>query len=114
MAAPTSPAPASSGGKGLIPPEWSAQAADTVVDAIGKVRDKATRPAQIAARAVVYGLIAAVIGVIAVVLLIVVLLRMFNNWVPGQLWIAYAGLAVVFLLGGLLCLKRANQPAPQG
>ncbi len=110
MAAPTSPTP-STGSKGLIPAEWSVQAADTVVDTIAKVRDKTTRPAQIAARAVVYGLIAAVIGITAAVLAIVVVLRMFNNWMPGAIWTIYTGFAVLFIGGGLFCLAKANKPS---
>lgn len=110
MAEPTRPSPASSSDKRLIPAEWSVTAADTVVETIAKVRDKTTRPALVAARFLVYGIVVAVLAVTILVLLIVVGLRMFNNWVPGQLWIAYAGLAVIFIAAGLICLRRANRP----
>ena len=63
MAAPP-PAPRSGPG-GVIPAEWPAQAADTIVDTIAKVRDKTTKPAIVAARAIVYGLIAAVLSSLA-------------------------------------------------
>jgi len=96
---------------GLIPADWSAQAADKVVDTIGKVRDKTTRPAQIAARALVYGIVAAVLAVAAVILAVVLVLRAYDNWVPGPLWIAYAALGGLFMIGGLVCFRRANRPA---
>lgn len=111
MATPTNPSEGSRE-SGIIPTEWSAQAADAVVDAVALVRDKTTRPAQIAARGIVYGIVIAVLGVTALVLTVILLLRMYDNWVPGPLWIAYAALAGVFMIGGLLCFARANRPAP--
>jgi hypothetical protein len=95
----------------MIPADWPVQAADTVVDVIGKVRDKTTRPALIAARALVYGLVAAVVATIAVVLLLVVLIRVLDNYVPGPVWWIYLGLSVVFTLGGIVLIRKANAPA---
>lgn len=111
MAAPTPNAPSSSSSGGLIPSEWSEQAATTVVDTVAKVRDKTTRPAQIASRAVVYGLMLAVAGVAAVVLLLILLVRAYSNWVPGDVWILYAVLSVLFLVAGVVVLGKANRPA---
>lgn len=111
MAAPVPDAPRSSTG-GMIPAEWSAQAADTVVETIAKVRDKTTRPAQIAARGLVYGIVVAVVGSVAAVFLMVILVRLLAYWVPGNIWWVYAGISVVFTGLGLFCLKKANRPAP--
>lgn len=110
MAAPVPDAPVSSKG-GMIPAEWSVQAADTVVETIAKVRDKTTRPAQVAARALVYGIIVAVVGAVAAVLFMVALVRVLS-YIPGDIWTVYAAIAVVFTLLGLFCLKKANRPAP--
>ena len=38
--------------------------------------------------------------------------RLYANYVPGPVYWLYAGLAAVFLLAGLLCLRKANAPAP--
>ncbi len=97
---------------GLIPVEWSAQAADTVVDTIAKVRDKTTRPAQLAARGLVYGIIVAVLGTAAFVLVMIGITRAWSNWVPGDVWILYALISVLFTVAGLVCLGRANRTAP--
>ncbi len=105
MAAPSSPNGTSQPGT-VIPAEWPAQAADTVVDVIGKVRDKTTRPALIAARALVYGLVAAVVASIALVLI-----RVLDNYVPGPVWWIYLGLAVVFTITGIVLIRKANSPA---
>ncbi|MCB0978424.1 MAG: hypothetical protein KDB02_13300 [Acidimicrobiales bacterium] len=111
MALPSQDAPSTTRG-GLIPAEWSAQAADTVVDTIAKVRDKTTRPAQIAARGLVYGLVVAVLGTAAFVLLMVGITRAWSNWMPGDIWILYLAIAVVFTIAGLFCLGRANKTTP--
>lgn len=99
---------------GLIPSEWPAQAADVIVENIGKVRDKTTKPAITAARALVYGLIAAIVGVVTLVLLLVFIARLYDNYVPGNIWPLYAALAVLMIGLGLVALKKANAPAPAG
>lgn len=105
MAAPT-PAPRPNG---MIPAEWPAQAADTIVDTISKVRDKTTKPAIVAARGVVYGLLAAVIGTVALTVLLILVVRVLS-YLPGDIWTVYAFLAVVFSIAGLILLRKANQP----
>ena len=97
---------------GLIPAEWPAQATDTIVDTIDKVRQKTTKPALTIARALVYGLLAAIVGVVAVIVFLVLLVRLYDNYIPGNVWPLYAGLAVAMIAGGLILLKRANAPAP--
>ncbi len=111
MAAPT---PASRGGSGggVVPAEWPAQAADTIVDTIAKVRDRTTKPLVTAARAAVYGLIALMGVAVLLVLLLVVTTRMWDNWVPGGVWIYYAVLCGLFTVIGLVLLRKANAPAP--
>ncbi|HWJ97652.1 MAG TPA: hypothetical protein VNQ33_05790 [Acidimicrobiales bacterium] len=111
MAAPT-PSPRGKVPQGIIPAEWPAQAADTIVDTISKVRDKTTKPALLAARAVVYGLVAAIVGTIAFFLLLLMIVRWYDVWVPGPVWPIYAFFAVVFLLVGLIALRKANAPRP--
>lgn len=107
------PTPSPSGSKppaGVIPAEWPAQAADTIVDTIAKVRDKTTKPALLAARGLVYGLVAAVIGSVAFFLVLVMIVRLWANYVPGHVWVIYAIFAVVFSTGGFVLLRKANAP----
>ena len=103
---PRTPVPA-----GVIPAEWPVQAADAIVDTIGKVRDRTTKPAVLAARAVVYGILALVMAVIAAVLLITMIVRIWDVYVPGKIWIIYAIFAVVFSTGGAVLMKRASAPS---
>ncbi len=114
MAPPTADRPSDPGPParpGVVPADWPAQAADTIVETVDKVRDKTTRPAQIAARAVVYGLLAVVVGSIAVVLLLIGLIRALDNWAPGEIWTKYTGIGALFIVAGIWALRRANQPA---
>lgn len=111
MAAPT-PGPRGSGASGMIPAEWPAQAADTIVDTIAKVRDKTTKPIIVAARALVYGLLAAIMGTVAAVLAMILVVRAWDNWVPGDVWVLYVLLAVGFSAGGAVLLRKANDTRP--
>lgn len=105
------PRPSAPPGQGVVPAEWPAQAADTIVDTIGKVREKTTRPAIVAARAVVYGTMAAIVGLTALILALVLVVRLWANYVPGHVWIIYAILAVVLTVAGTVFLKKATGPA---
>lgn len=112
MAAPTTAGPSGpSASNGVIPDEWPTQAADTIVDTIGKVRDKTTRPAIVAARGLVYGLLGLIVGTVALILALVLVVRLYANYVPGNVWPLYAVLAIALIPAGLILLKRANSPA---
>jgi len=99
--------------------DWPAQAADTIVRVVGQVRDKTTGPAITASRAVVFGLLAAVLGSVLLVAFSMVLLRVTvigvssvldvsNLERPGRaVWIAYFVDAALFGLIGLVLWRRA-------
>lgn len=99
-----SPARAQSG---PLPDQWPTQATETIVSVVGKVRDRTTGPAIIAARAVVYGLFAGILGVVAAVLAIVMVIRLANNYIPGGIWIVYLALGALFTFGGLFLWSKA-------
>ena len=92
---------------GPLPEQWPSQATDAIVSAVGKVRDRTTGPAITAARAVVYGLFAAFLGVVAAVLAIVLVIRLANNYLPGAIWSVYLGLGAMFAIGGLVLWGKA-------
>lgn len=110
MALPTS-TNGSSSQTSMVPAEWPAQAADAVVDTISKVRDKTTKPALTAARALVYGIIVAVVGSVAATLLLILLIRALS-YLPGNIWTVYLALSLVFGLTGISLLRKANRPLP--
>ena len=58
-------------GNPLTDPNWAPDLADQIAEFVGNIRDKTTNNAIKAARAVVFGLLGAILGVVALVLLII-------------------------------------------
>ena len=58
-------------GNPLTDPDWAANTTDQVVRLVDNVKSKTTKPAVMAARGLVFGLLAAFLGLFALVLLLV-------------------------------------------
>ena len=104
--------------------DWPAQAADTIVNVVGMVRDRTTGTAVTAARAVVFGLLAAILGLTGALLAMILVMRgmvivvsdllsLVDHNQPGRaVWIVDLGLGLVLLgLGALLWKKAVAAPA---
>jgi hypothetical protein len=90
--------------------DWTAQGADRIESVVETVRDKTTVPVTKAARAVVYGLIAAVMGVLALMLVVIGLFRL-HVYLPfdnegRKVYITDLGLGAIFVGLGLLLWRR--------
>jgi hypothetical protein len=90
--------------------QWTAKALDTVDTVVATVNDKAVRPAIVAARGVVFGIIIGLIGLVILVLLCVGIMRLLNVYIPGHhVWVSYFILGAVFCAGGIfLYTKRGS------
>ena len=91
--------------------DWAVKAADTVEQVVGVVRERAVEPVRTVARAVVFGLLAAVVGAMALVLVIDALVRALDVYVPpsgpGHVWVAHLLTGgILTLFGTLLFAKR--------
>jgi hypothetical protein len=94
-------------------------AADRIESAVTKVRDTTTTRLVVAARALVYGLVAAVLGVAVLLLLAIAAIRILDvylanlHWAglnthPGRsVWVADALLGGILTLPGLFLLRKA-------
>ena len=109
MAAPTTGPGGDVPSQGMIPATWPAQAADAIVDTIGKVRDKTTKPAITAVRALVYGIIILVAAIIIAVVGLVFAGRVMEV-IPGPIYWVYLGAGALLSLVGLVLLGKANRP----
>jgi hypothetical protein len=89
--------------------DWSAQAADTIESVVGSIRDKTTVPLTTVARALVYGIVAGVMGGVALLLLAILAVRVADVYIPGQVWTVYAVIGGLFTVGGLFLWSR-RQP----
>lgn len=116
--------PASPGAAGASGSDWPAQATDAIVGLVDSVKDKVNGPATSAARGVVYGTLAAIVGTAALVLLLALLLRGFDILAQIVLdladieragrstWIAHLLMGLIFLLpGAALWRKGTRTPA---
>lgn len=99
-------------GNPLTDPNWADDTTDTVVRLVGTVRDKTTKPLVYAARGVVFGLIAAFLGMFALVLLLIGLTRgvqaLGDIWLPHErsVYISYLVIGGIFCLAGLFLFKK--------
>jgi uncharacterized BrkB/YihY/UPF0761 family membrane protein len=84
--------------------DWPAQATDSIVKVVGTVQEKVTGPVTTIARGIVFGTFAAILGAVAFVLVIILAIRVVNNYLPDavfgedHVWAAY------FIVGVLLCV----------
>lgn len=97
--------------------DWPAQAADTIERVVGSVRDKTTGPAITAARWVVYGTFALVVGTVVGVLIAIAAVRALDAYLPDAVvgeqhtWAAHLLVGVTFsLLGMALWSRRSGTP----
>lgn len=91
--------------------DWASQTADQIEKVVVGLRSKTADPLDHIARIVVYGLLAAVVGIAALVLLIAGLVRALDVLLPGEVWSAHVLLGGIFtLLGLFLWTKRRGGP----
>jgi vacuolar-type H+-ATPase subunit I/STV1 len=91
--------------------DWPAQIADTAVRIVEQIRDKTTRPAITIARALVFGLVALLVGTVAGFLFLIGSIRLINGYLPGTVWTTYLLFGAVFTLGGMFLFAR-RKPRP--
>lgn len=103
-------------GGGGIGQDWPAQVAGRIESAVATVKSKTTVPATTAARGLVFGLVAAVLGVAVFFLLVIGLVRILDVYLPyhpvgRRVWTVDAGASAIFLLSGVfLWRKRRARP----
>ena len=90
-------------------PDWAARTADSIERVVTNVRDRTTRPLLVAGRAIVYGILAAIVGVAAVVLLSILIVRVLVI-LTDRAWVADLVLGALFVIAGfvLLRMRRAE------
>jgi len=94
-----------------LPDDWDQKATTKLLDTVDVVREKTGGPAIGVARMVVYGLLAAVLGLIAFILLIIGLVRLLDSYLPASVWLTYVILGSIFTIVGLLLWSRRPKRA---
>jgi hypothetical protein len=98
--------------------DWAATTADAIERAVQSVRAKTADPLERVVRLVVYGLLAAIVGIAIAVLVAVVALRglvilIDVVWQP-EVWLAYLILGGIFVVTGLLVWRRRTAKTEKG
>lgn len=91
-------------GNPITDPNWAADTANTVVRVVESVREQTTTKAVYAARAIVFGIIAAFLGVFILVISIILVMRAVQELLELAVTEAQAVYLSYFIVGGMLCL----------
>jgi len=106
----TSPAAAPAEGApapGSIEAEWPARVADTIEDVVGTLSDRVVRPLTLAARGVVFGLIAATMALVLAVLGLILLVRLLDVYAfGGRVWASDTVLGGLLVAGGAFAWSK--------
>lgn len=94
-------------GNPLTDPNWAANTTDQVVKLVDTVKAKTTKPAVMAARGLVFGLLAIFLGLFALVLLLIFLTRGLQALLDIGLDHERSVYVSYFIVGGLLSLVGA-------
>ena len=102
----------------LTDPNWATETTDTIVSLIDNVRSKTTQNVVYAARGVVFGLIAALVGVFAFGLFLIILTRsiqalleLVTTW-ERAVYLSYLIVGALFCLVSVVLFKKRNTASP--
>ncbi len=87
----------------------SERALDAIDSVVASVNDKAIRPAIVAARGIVFGVIIAVIGIADLVLFCVGFIRL-TTIAGHRIWASYIVLGLIFSVVGAVLYSRRGIP----
>ena len=87
----------------------SARALDTIDSVVATVNDKAVRPAVVAARGIVFGVVIAVVAITVLVLFCVAFIRV-TTIAGHRVWASYIVLGLIFSVVGAILYSRRGVP----
>jgi uncharacterized protein YacL len=91
--------------------DWASQAADSLERVVTTIRDRTTRPLLLAGRGLVFGLLAAMLGVVVVALLSITVIRVLTI-LTDRAWLAYVITGTLFCVAGVVCLAKRQPSGP--
>ena len=87
----------------------STRALDTIDTVVATVNDRAVRPAIVAARSVVFGIIIAVVGITVVIMFCIGFIRL-TTIAGHRIWASYIVLGLIFSAVGAVLYARRGLP----
>jgi len=94
--------------------DWVDDTTDLIERVLDGVRDKAVVPLTTVARAIVYGLLAAIVGVAALVIAAILLVRLLDVYLdnipraPEGVWLAHLIAGAIFVIAGMLMWSKRS------
>jgi hypothetical protein len=100
--------------------DWVTDATETIERTVDSIRDKAVVPLTTIARALVYGILIAIVGSVALIMLAILITRMLIIYIdnipgaPDGVWLPYLVSGAIFVIAGLFCwYKRSPSQSNQ-
>lgn len=90
--------------------DWVTQVVNLVDRTVGTVRDKTTRPVASLAKGLVWGLLAAVLGLVALVLALIMADRILVILTGHRAYLAHLIVGIILLLAGLFLMRKRHAP----
>ena len=90
--------------------DWVAQVVSLVDRTVGTVRDKTTRPVSTVAKALVWGLLAAVLGLVALALFLIAFDRLIVIVTGHRAYLAHLAIGITLVLIGLWIMHKRTAP----
>ena len=87
----------------------SNRALDTIDTVVATVNDRAVRPAVVAARGIVFGVVIAVVAITVLILFCVMFIRI-TTIAGHRIWASYIVLGLLFCLVGAILYSRRGVP----
>jgi len=101
-------------GNPLTDPNWATETTEKVVQLVGTVRDKTTTPVIHAARGLVFGVLAAFLGLFAFVALLMTITRAMQALLDlgmseaRSVYVSYLIMGGIFCIAGLFLFRKRN------
>jgi hypothetical protein len=91
-------------------PDWTTDALDRLDHLIGLVRSNTSDRLVRMAKLLVYGLVAAVMGLTALILFVIAAIRVLDVVFPRGVWLPDVILGAIFVAAGLFFWSKRNRP----
>jgi hypothetical protein len=86
--------------------DWTTEATDAIERGVVLVRDKAVEPVISASKAIVYGLLAALVALPAIFMLFIGAFRGLVLIYQGEVWAAWLTLGGICVIAGAVCWSK--------
>jgi predicted lysophospholipase L1 biosynthesis ABC-type transport system permease subunit len=101
-------------GNPLTDPNWATDVTDLIERGVSQLRNRTTRPIVMAARGIVFGLLAGITGIVALTLFTVALFRGLQAIleVPFDhetaVWVSYVLVGVLLVIAGMVAMAKRH------